>query len=437
MTDRRVVFVSQRFPPDKGGNAARIHDITTNLDEEWDVTVLAPPPSYPPGEFERSWRRKQTESLDGVTVHRLWSWQPQTEDPGMAHRLAYYILFGIQAMCWMLWHVREYDCVVTTTPPISTGAPSLLATILGKPWVVDVRDRWIDASISLGYLDAESPITRLSRRFQQFVLHAADRIAVTTDSLGDSLAQTYGQSLAEKTIIVPNGVDVQRFQPPDAEFETAEPPSADAVPERSPNARDARRRQLAATTDGERATIIYTGNLGSAQALDSCIRAMTYLPAEEVMLRLVGSGDRESHLRELTTELGVEDRVEFYGVVPREEIPELLGDATIGIAPLQDSEEFAYAMPTKLYEYMASGLPSVVTGCGEIERFIADEQCGLHADNDPEAIAAALQRLLSDDSLRRRFGANGRECVEQAYDRGAIAANFADELAAVINEPHA
>lgn len=435
MTCRRVVFVSQRFPPDKGGNAARIHDVTTHLNgDQWDVTVLAPPPSYPPGEFDRSWTRKQTEHVDGVAVHRLWSWQPQTEDPGMARRLAYYLVFGIQAMCWLLWHVREYDCVVTTTPPISTGAPGLLAAALGRPWVVDVRDLWIDASISLGYLTEDSPIARLSRRFQRYVLHAADRIAVTTRSLGESLQETYGQSLAAKTILVPNGVDVQRFQPPTEWAEATETASRSAGDDQATEEGATQPNRSGATTDGGRATIIYTGNLGSAQALDACIRAMAHLPADTAVLQLVGSGDRESQLKQLTAELGLEDRVEFYGLVPREEVPTLLGDATIGIAPLEESEELAYAMPTKLYEYMASGLPSVVTGRGEIERFVEAEQCGLHAETDPEAIAAAFQQLLRDDSLRRRFGVNGRRCVEQEYSRGAIAAGFADELTTLVAE---
>ncbi|MXR52990.1 glycosyltransferase [Halovenus sp. WSH3] len=415
MTSRRVVFVSQRFPPDKGGNAARVHDITAHFDDEWDVTVLAPPPSYPPGEFDRSWTRKQTEDRDGVTVHRLWSWQPQTEDPGMARRLAYYLVFGIHAMCWLLWHVREYDCVVTTTPPISTGAPGLLAAALGTPWVVDVRDLWIDASISLGYLTPGSLIERVSRRFQRRVLHAADRIAVTTEALGDSLQQKYGQSLAAKTILVPNGVDVRRFQP-SAEGDSDEPQ---------------------ATTDGGRATIIYTGNLGSAQALGSCVRAMSRLPEDAAVLRLVGSGDRESQLRRLTDELEVQDQVEFHGLVPREEVPALLDDATLGVAALEESDELSYAMPTKLYEYMASGLPSVVTGRGEIERFVEDNECGLHADAEPAAIAEAFERLLDDDGLRRELGANGRACAEQEYDRKAIADAFADELGTLIDESNA
>lgn len=417
-TTTHTVFVSQRFPPDKGGNAARMHDITVNLDQE--VTVLAPPPSYPPGEFDRSWQRTETDTVEGVTVHRLWSYQPQAENPGMGKRMAYYLIFGLHAMAWLLWHRNEYDVVVTTTPPISTGAAGLLAKILGKPWIVDVRDLWIDASISLGYLDEGSVIERISRQFQKTVLHAADRISITTPSLGESLQETYGSSLAEKMIEIPNGVDTDRFQP--TYDRDAVPTSGDspATPQQAPS--------VDTKMDGGRPTIIYTGNLGSSQTLDCFVEAMDHLSHDSAVLRLVGSGDVESQLREQAADLGVQDSVDFEGLVPREEVPSLLTEATIGIAPIRDTEEMAYAMPTKLYEYMASGLPTVVTGRGEIEQFVEQSGGGVHTDTDPESIAATLDELLSDRELRHRLGLNGREYTVEHYDRKAIARRLGEEI---------
>ena len=417
-TTTHTVFVSQRFPPDKGGNAARMHDIAVNLDQE--VTVLAPPPSYPPGEFDRSWQRTGTDTVEGVTVHRLWSYQPQTENPGMVKRMAYYLIFGLHAMAWLLWHRNEYDVLVTTTPPISTGAAGLLATTLGKPWIVDVRDLWIDASISLGYLDEGSPIERISRRFQKTVLHSADRISITTPSLGESLQETYGSSLAEKMVEIPNGVDTDQFQP---KYDR------DVVPASGDSAASTQPAPSADTKmDGGRPTIIYTGNLGSSQALECFVQAMDHLSDDSAVLRLVGSGDVESQLRDQAAELGVQDRVEFEGLVPREEVPGLLTEATIGIAPIRDTEEMAYAMPTKLYEYMASGLPTVVTGRGEIEQFVERSGGGVHTDTDPETIAATLDELLSERERRHRLGLNGREYTVTHYDRKVIARRLGDEL---------
>lgn len=463
----RVVFVSQHYPPDKGGNASRVHDLATHLaGGNWEVTVLAPPPSYPPGEFERSKTRTETERVEGVTVHRLWSWQPTVEDPGMASRLAYYLVFGLHAMAWLLSNRRGYDVVVTTTPPVSTGAPGLLAAALGKPWVVDVRDLWIDASITLGYLREGSAIERMSRRFQRHVLHTADGVAVTTESLGDSLRERYGESLAGKTFVVPNGVDVSRFRPADTDgderspgerqvpdgaagtdetgktgdtADTADTGYVDGTDEtgtagEATGSEESTPGWPSAETDGGGPVIIYTGNLGSAQDLESFVHAMVHLSHDSALLRLVGGGDCESKLRRLAAELGVDHAVEFTGVVPREEVPALLNGATLGVAPLKDEPELRYAMPTKLYEYMASGLPAVVTGRGEIERFVESSGGGVHVANDPVRIAEVLDDLLADGGRRRRCAERGREYVEDSYDRKAIARAFGDELARLVGD---
>lgn len=425
----QVVFVSQRLPPDKGGNAARIHDIGAELGRDWDVTVLSPPPSYPPGEFDRSWQRKQTETVDGMAVHRLWSWQPQAEDPSMGQRMAYYILFGLHAMWWLLWNRRQYDAVITTTPPISTGAPGLVAAALGTPWVVDVRDLWIDASVSLGYLAEGGLIERISRRFQRLVLHTADQISVTTESLGDSLQDSYGESLSSKLLLVPNGVDVERFTPADETGSTTLLTASGEQTRVEGHGTD----PDAATDSETEQRIIYTGNLGSAQDLESCIRAMEHLSDETAVLTLVGRGDLESELRQLAADLGVEDRVEFRGLVAREAVPGLLHEATIGVAPLKSTDELAYAMPTKVYEYMASGLPTLVTGRGEIEQFVEDSGGGVHVENDPEQIAKELELLLSDQELHRELATHGRKYVDPAYDRKTAANKLSEKLGVLVD----
>lgn len=428
----RCVFVSQRFPPDKGGNAARVHDLTTHLNgKDWDATVLTPPPSYPPGEFERSWRRSRAETRDGVEVHRLWAWQPQVEDPGTVRRMAYYLTFGVHAMLWLLWHVRRYDAVVTTTPPVSTGAPGLLAALLGKPLVVDVRDLWIDASVSLGYLAAGSTLERVSRRFQRLVLHTADRVAVTTETLGASLQETYGDSLSEKTVQVSNGVDTDRFRPEAEAGETTVHAAGKGATLVDSNG-DTATPDRGTKPDSGGPTIVYTGNIGSAQDLESCICAMSHLSHENAVLRLVGSGDLESELKRLTAEQGLGDRVTFTGAVPRDEVPGILRSATVGVAPLRDTEELAYAMPTKVYEYLASGLPVVVTGRGELKQFVDDSGGGLWAENDPEEVAARLDELLADAQLRRRLAERGREHVVANYDRRVLARRLGAQLTQLV-----
>ena len=404
---RHVVFVSQRYPPEQGGNASRIRDTATNLRTEgWDVTVLSPVKSYPFGEFERSRSWHTTESEEGITIHRFWTWQPQTTGPSLVQRLAYFLIFALHALWWLLWNVRRYDVIVTSSPPITTEIPGIAVSLLGKPWVTDIRDLWIDAAVSLGHIEAGGLPERAARRFQGFALRRADRISVTTDATTRELEATYGPGLASKTILIPNGVDVDVFHP-------SEP----------------------AGESDNRPVVIYTGNIGSAQDLDACVRAMARLSNDDAVLRLVGSGDVVPELKQLVEELSLGDRVEFTGLVSRETVPELLNEATVGIAPLKDTDALKYAMPTKVYEYMACALPTLVTGGDHIEWFINESGGGLHVENDPDRIAEALDDLLDDSTYRDELAERGYEHVVARYTRDGIARRLSDELSSLVDGP--
>lgn len=403
---RHVVFVSQRYPPEQGGNASRIRDTATNLREEgWDVTVLSPIRTYPFGEFERSRSWHTTEADEGITIHRFWTWQPHTTDPSLVHRLAYFLIFALHALWWLLWNIRRYDVVVTSSPPITTELPGIVVSMLGKPWVTDIRDLWIDAAVSLGHIETGGIPERAARRFQGFALRTADRITVTTDATTRELEATYGPGLASKTVLIPNGVDVDVFHPFDTGRESDSPP-----------------------------VIIYTGNIGSAQNLHACVRAMARLSNENAVLRLVGSGDVVPELKDLVEQLSISDRVEFTGLVPREMVPELLNEATIGIAPLKDTDALKYAMPTKVYEYMACALPTIVTGGDHIEWFVNESGGGAHVENDPDRIAEALDSLLDDPRYRGKLAENGYEHVVEKYTREGIARRLSSELSFLVDE---
>lgn len=428
-----VVFVSQQYPPDRSGHASRIRELASNLaDGDWDVTVLAPPPSFPPGEFDRSWNRTDTTVVDGVKIIRLWAWQPTSQDPTFLSRMAFYVLFAVHAMVWLLFEGRSRDIVVTTSPPISTGLAGFPAVALDQHWVVDVRDQWIDASVALGFIREGGLLERASRRYQRRVLYSADSITVTTPTLGDALCETYGESLTDKIELIPNGVDIDRFAVPERNrngngqnVARSDDVPSQRIPDNDPNYSAADGGDGAG--DSEQRVIIYTGNIGHAQDLETCIQALANLP-EDVVLRLVGGGDAVPDLKRTAKKHGVQERVEFLGSVPHDRIPALLREADVGLAPLKDDPELAYAMPTKVYEYLGSELPVLATGRGELARFVEDSGGGALAANDAASITKELENLLSQPERRARAGRRGFEYVDPRYERAEIAARFERHL---------
>jgi len=95
---KRVLIISQHFPPEKSGNASRIFDMSKHLKEMGtDITVLSPHPTFPTGTFRRKWNISTKEELEGVNAVHLWTWQPASKNPGFVSRMLYYLIFPVHA----------------------------------------------------------------------------------------------------------------------------------------------------------------------------------------------------------------------------------------------------------------------------------------------------------------------------------------------------
>jgi len=390
----RSLIISQHFPPEKSGNASRIYDMSTHLQKLGaDVTVLAPHPSFPSGSFKRKWSISESRKVNGVNLVNLLAWQPNSQNPAFVGRMAYYISFPLHTIIWILLNFRKFDVIITSAPPIFTGFGGIPAKLLfKKKWVMDIRDLWINASISLGFLKKGSLFEKMSRAYEQICYSNADMICVTTEELGQDIMRTYKNIDERKIKVTPNGVDTEFFYPID-------------VPKKN--------------------RMIYAGNIGHAQDLEDVILAMKKVNEQfDLKLLIVGNGDIKGHLEKVTIENGLTDYVEFPGLLPREDIPRLLSESLIGVAPLKKLKTLEYAIPTKAYEYMACGIPFVGCGEGEIRKLAETSGGGVIAENSPEDIAEAILRLLENPQKRAEMGRMGRAFVEKNVSRKLIAANL-------------
>ncbi|KAF5087787.1 MAG: glycosyltransferase family 4 protein [Methanoculleus horonobensis] len=386
---KQVCIVSQHFPPEKSGNASRIHDTAAHLAKLGiGVTVLAPHPTFPTGSFPRTWRRSDVQEVDGIRVVHLWTWQPGSGDPGFVSRMAYYLSFPIHAALWLLFTRNRFDAIMTSAPPLFTGIPGYVLKRTSRvKWILDIRDLWIDASIGLGFLREGSLYERLSRRFEQACLDRADLVGVTTEELGRRISSRYRVTAPME--LMPNGVNTDFFYP---------------------------------ANGGKKRQIIYAGNVGHAQDLDKVALAVKSMNGTyNLRFVIVGDGDTRESLEALVKAESLTDSVIFTGTLPREEIPRLISESLVGVAPLKRLANLEYAAPTKAYEYMACGIPFVGCGNGEIAHLAKESGAGVIAENTPEAIAATLSALLDNPEEMEEMGRRGREYVAERYDRRSVA----------------
>jgi glycosyltransferase involved in cell wall biosynthesis len=145
----------------------------------------------------------------------------------------------------------------------------------------------------------------------------------------------------------------------------------------------------------------------------------------EAKLLLVGRFDDQEYrdeIDQLIFDHGLERSVVLTGEVPYGEIPRWLSQADIGLIALQEAENFKTAIPTKLFEYMASGIPVVSSDLPPTRQFTDGLNCSILVEPaDPREYAEAIEYLLTHPIEAQCMGKNGRRAVERKYNWGTEA----------------
>jgi glycosyltransferase involved in cell wall biosynthesis len=144
--------------------------------------------------------------------------------------------------------------------------------------------------------------------------------------------------------------------------------------------------------------VLYQGWMSPERGIDRLVRAARHFPGH-VRLVLIGYGNHEKALREISAEQGTDDgRVIFFGRVPSEDLAPLTLSADLGVIPYHavDLNNY-YSSPNKLFEYAIAGLPFVSNDLPFLRSIIDQYGFGVAADlTEPKAAAAAILSIVED-----------------------------------------
>ena len=189
----------------------------------------------------------------------------------------------------------------------------------------------------------------------------------------------------DRSIVVPNGVDVERYHP---------------------MRRGPLRRKLGFSDSLSHVGVI--ARLTAEKGIDTAIEAVSWLD-DRTHLYVVGDGPDRSALERLAINSGVGERVHFIGMIP--DTSEFLPALDLCLVP---SRTEAHGMVAA--EALASGVPVVASDIGGLRSLIEPGRTGLRAKpGDVGSFAAALARLLSDRALAKKLGWNGRAFVVDCF----------------------
>ncbi len=168
----------------------------------------------------------------------------------------------------------------------------------------------------------------------------------------------------------------------------------------------------------EEQIVLFLGRLNPKKGPDLLVEAFARLPANQLVhTRLVLAGPDDgslAQLRELVTTLELNGRVIFTGLVEADQVPALLADADLFALTCRTD-----TFPMALVEACAAGLPIVVTDTCEIADLLNGEAASV-VPVAVECITEALNALLSDDALRRRFAVGGKALARTRFSIRAV-----------------
>lgn len=250
------------------------------------------------------------------------------------------------------------------------------------PWSFDSRELYAHVASTAG----RPWVSWFWRLLEGRYIRRARVVFTVSDSIAEHLARTYG---------IPRPAVVRNVPPAQKNLHTQSDTQSDT--QFHPNT-------------ASPPIILHLGQMRAARGLEHLIEALPLVP--QARLVFMGYGAGQPALEALAAASPAADRIEFRPPVPPGDVPRAAAEASVGVTLLADScLNHRYALPNKLFEYLAAGVPVVASDLPEMRSVLESTGAGRCVDPaDIRELAAALRHVCDNQSTYR---AHARAAAEQ------------------------
>lgn len=360
----KIVLATPIYPPELGGPATYTKEIAARLAGTHEITVVA-----------------YTDAPQPVLGTRL-----------IAVSKRYLLPVRLAAYCLALWRATKGADLIYAQNAVAAGLPAALVSFLRrKPYAVKfVGDEAWEREVLHRrtsktweeFLDHPTGnwYTQLLMAVQSFVLRHAARVTTPSDYLTEELIEHYGVSRSQAAVNY-NAADQTEVLP----FEVARDPHQIAT----------------------------TARLIPLKQIDGIIEALSIVRKKhsEATLVIGGDGPERPRLERLVSELGLKEHVTFLGKISRAETWRLRKKSAVYV--INSTHE---GLPITVLTSFAAGIPVVATEVPGTTEAVYHEKSGLLVPpENPQALAAAIMRVLTDEELARTLIAGGYAMLQEKF----------------------
>jgi glycosyltransferase involved in cell wall biosynthesis len=396
----RILVLSQYFWPE----TFIINDIVRTLTEQGhEVMVATGKPNYPDGKvFEgyRAWGTQRERYLDRVEVLRVPLWPRGVG--GAKNLILNYLSFVVCGSLFLPWLLRkrEFDAILVFAPsPITQVVPAILLKWLKKAQLaLWIQDLWPESLSATGFIKNPKLLHAVGWMVRA-LYRPCDKLLVQSRAFVEPVARYASR---EKIHYFPNSMSSRVHS------------AVVSVPE-----------ELLALLES-RFCIVFAGNLGTAQALETLVQAAVHLRDDpQICLVLVGSGSRLAWLKAQQQSLELGNLV-LAGRFPAEAMPQIFEHSSALLVSLNDEPAFAQTIPSKVQAYLAAGRPIIASMNGEGARVVLEARAGLASPAEQVLPLVANIRAMKalGEAERKAMGESGKDYFDAHFEMSAQVAGL-------------
>jgi colanic acid biosynthesis glycosyl transferase WcaI len=393
----RLVFVTPHFHPDTAPTGVVFTRIVEELaGSRHQIEVITSLPWYREHKVEEDFdgRLVRYEDTPWGRITRIHPF-PTSDKRNIPLRALSYAAFSAVAG-GLGARGGPVDAVVAVSPPLTLGITGwMIARARKARLLFNIQDIFPDVAIELGTFESPRLISA-TRKLENLCYRLSDAITVLSDDLKTNLCHKGVPD--EKIHVIPNFVDTDVITPSPAD--------------------NSYREEFGLIG---KTVVMYAGNIGLSQSLDTVLDAAGALAYEEDLMFVInGHGAKRAEVEEKARGM---KNVAFVDLQPAERLTEVLAAGDIHLVPLKKGLASA-SVPSKTYSILAAARPFVAgvdTGT-EIARLAERSGAGIAIPpEDAESLAKALRAMLDDPEETRRMGENGRAYIEGWASPAAVA----------------
>lgn len=392
---KRVLLLTFFYPPDLSAGSFRAKALVDALceraGERVDIDVLTTQPNR---YHSHASEAPAVEKYDCVRIRRV---QLPLHKSGFLDQAKAFISFAFHASRFA--SESRYDVVVATSSRLMTAVlGSWVARRQHARLYLDIRDIFVENLGELFSAPLSKALTLFFGTLERWAIKRADKVNLVTAGFLGYFQPKYPK---QRFSLYSNGVDDDFLDFP-----------------------------LSASTDtgaDQPLRILYAGNVGDGQGLHLIVPALAKRLGGQVHFRIVGAGGRLPALRKAVVANELEN-VEITAPVAREQLLDLYQQADVLFLHLNDFDAFKRVLPSKLFEYAATGKPIWAGVAGYAADFVVAEilNATVYAPCDVDGAVNALEQLRLEQIPRPEF--------TERFSRRRIMRSMADDVLELLSE---